>query len=409
MKNVPELRFDGFDGEWEEVKFETIANIVRGASPRPIADERWFDKNSDVGWLRISDVTNQNGRIHELEQKLSLDGQEKTRVYKTPHLILSIAASVGKPVINYINTGVHDGFLIFEDPIFNLEFMFQLLDKIQLTWSKYGQPGSQVNLNSEIVKNRKIHIPSFDEQNKNGELFKKIDALIEIQEDKVSKMEDFKKSMLQKMFPKKDKLIPEFRFDGFNEEYKEVYLTDIGKNIKGMSYSKKDVDNEKGGSEFIHYGMMFTDYASLITDSIYKVVDKPNSVKSKVGDLIMPASSTTSDNDIVSASAVAKDGIIYGGDINIIRTNDIDLAVYLSYYITGTELKNLIFKNVEGTTIHHLYFKSLKNITVKLPPMEEQKMINKLFINIDKRILKEEKLLDSYKLMKKSLLQKMFV
>ena len=78
MRKVPELRFAGFDGEWEEVKFETLANIVRGASPRPIADERWFDESSDVGWLRISDVTNQNGRIHELEQKLSLDGQTKT-------------------------------------------------------------------------------------------------------------------------------------------------------------------------------------------------------------------------------------------------------------------------------------------------------------------------------------------
>lgn len=409
MKNVPQLRFAGFDEEWEVVKFETLANIVRGASPRPIADDRWFDESSDVGWLRISDVTNQNGRIHELEQKLSLDGQAKTRVYKTPHLILSIAASVGKPVINYINTGVHDGFLIFEDPIFNLEFMFQFLDKIQLSWSKYGQPGSQVNLNSDIVKNRKIYLPTLDEQNKNGELFRKIDALIEKQEGKVSKMEDFKKSMLQKMFPKKGELIPEFRFSGFHGNYEGVYLTNIGENLKGSIYSKKDTEENNGNSEFIHYGMIFTEYSSIITESSYKVIEKPNSVKSKVGDLIMPASSTTSDNEIVSASAIGKEGIIYGSDINIIRTNDIDLALYLSYYITGTELKNLIFKNVQGTTIHHLYFSSLENITVLLPSTEEQRTINRFFRNIEKEIAVEEKLLESYKQMKKSLLQKMFV
>lgn len=87
-----------------------MSEIIRGASPRPIQDPKWFDDNSDVGWLRISDVTNQNGRVKFLEQKISKLAQKKTRVLETPHLLLSIAASVGKPVINYTKTGVHDGF-----------------------------------------------------------------------------------------------------------------------------------------------------------------------------------------------------------------------------------------------------------------------------------------------------------
>ena len=197
---VPEFRFAGFDGEWEERDLGSLSNIVRGASPRPIADPKWFDDNSDIGWLRISDVTTQNGRIYELEQKLSVEGQKKTRVYKTPHLILSIAASVGKPVINYINIGVHDGFLIFEDPKFDLEYMFQWLDSIQLSWSKYGQPGSQVNLNSDIVKNRKIILTNLEEQEKIGQFFKKLDTQIENEERLLDSYKMMKKSLLQKMF-----------------------------------------------------------------------------------------------------------------------------------------------------------------------------------------------------------------
>ncbi|PQM19268.1 restriction endonuclease subunit S, partial [Streptomyces xinghaiensis] len=108
----PQLRFKGYTDPWEQRKLKELANIVRGASPRPIQDPKWFDDTSEVGWLRIADVTDQNGRIHHLEQRISALGQEKTRVLATPHLLLSIAATVGKPVVNYVKTGVHDGFLI---------------------------------------------------------------------------------------------------------------------------------------------------------------------------------------------------------------------------------------------------------------------------------------------------------
>lgn len=169
---------------WEQRKLGELSEIVRGASPRPIQDPKWFDESSDIGWLRISDVTNQNGRVHFLEQKISKLAQEKTRVLETPHLLLSIAASVGKPVINYTKTGVHDGFLIFINPKFDLYFMFQWLEMFKPIWQKYGQPGSQVNLNSDIVKNHKINIPSDHEQEHIGQFFEKIDKLITLHQRK---------------------------------------------------------------------------------------------------------------------------------------------------------------------------------------------------------------------------------
>ncbi len=162
-----------------------LADIVRGASPRPIQDPKWFDDNSEVGWLRISDVTEQNGRIYNLEQKISKAGEEKTRVLTEPHLLLSIAATVGKPVVNYVKTGVHDGFLIFLNPKFHQEFLFQWLERFRPFWQKYGQPGSQVNLNSELVKNQDILIPSIEEQEQIGNFFKQLDDTIALHQRKV--------------------------------------------------------------------------------------------------------------------------------------------------------------------------------------------------------------------------------
>ena len=184
-ETVPEVRFPGFTDAWEQRKLGDLAEIVRGASPRPISDPKWFDDNSDIGWLRISDVTNQNGRIYYLEQHISKLGQEKTRVITEPHLLLSIAATVGKPLINYIKTGVHDGFLIFLNPKFDLEYMYQWLEMFRPKWNKYGQPGSQVNLNSNLVRKQKIALPNKKEQQMISSFLKQLNSLIALYQRKL--------------------------------------------------------------------------------------------------------------------------------------------------------------------------------------------------------------------------------
>lgn len=199
-EQVPKLRFSGFSGEWRETTIGQLSHIRRGASPRPIQDSKWFDSKSDIGWLRIADVTEQGGRIHHLEQRISKLGQEKTLVLTKTHLILSIAATVGKPVLNYIKTGVHDGFIVFVNPKFDLEYMFQWLEMFKPNWKKYGQPGSQVNLNSELVKQQSILIPNFEEQKKIGEFFKQLDDVIALNEKKLKDYQQLKKALLQRMF-----------------------------------------------------------------------------------------------------------------------------------------------------------------------------------------------------------------
>lgn len=197
---IPELRFKGFTNTWEQRKLGDLAEIVRGASPRPISDPKWFDNDSSVGWLRIADVTAQDGRIRYLEQKISELGQEKTRVIKTPHLLLSIAATVGKPVINYVPTGVHDGFLIFINPKFNILYTFWWLEMFREKWNKYGQPGSQVNLNSDLVKNQVINIPNEKEQEKISSFLEFLDKIITLHQRKLDRLISIKKALLQQLF-----------------------------------------------------------------------------------------------------------------------------------------------------------------------------------------------------------------
>ncbi|STQ46438.1 Type I restriction modification DNA specificity domain [Ewingella americana] len=234
---IPEIRFEVFSGEWEEKVLGELAEIVRGASPRPIEDPKWFDSQSSVGWLRIRDVTEQDGRIHYLEQRISKLGQEKTRVLHEKHLLLSIAASVGKPVVNYVETGVHDGFLIFKKPLFELEFMYQWLKSFEAKWQQFGQPGSQVNLNSDIVKSQVVAIPTNEEQTAIGNYFQKLDVLINQHQQKHDKLCNIKKAMLEKMFPKQGETIPEIRFKGFSGKWEEKVLNNEVELFSGLTYS----------------------------------------------------------------------------------------------------------------------------------------------------------------------------
>ena len=199
-KEYPNLRFKGFTDAWEQRKLKELGNIKRGASPRPISDPKWFDENGKYGWLRISDVTSQNGQVFQIDQHLSSIGEEKTVLISSPHLIISIAATVGKPCINYIPTAIHDGFVAFLDYKFNLDFMFEWFNKNQNIWLKYGQPGAQINLNSSIIGNQKIKMPEENEQENIAKLFNILNNLLALYENKQQHLTEIKKTLLNTMF-----------------------------------------------------------------------------------------------------------------------------------------------------------------------------------------------------------------
>ncbi|MEN3087602.1 restriction endonuclease subunit S [Lacticaseibacillus paracasei] len=206
---------------WEKRKLGELANIRRGASPRPIKSKKWFSQTSQVGWIRISDVTEQNGRIHQVEQHLSDAGQKKTLVLKSKHLLLSIAATVGKPVQNYIQVGVHDGFIVFMDPKFDLDFMFYFLEKYRPNWARFGQPGSQININSELVRDLVVSIPTVHEQDAVAQFIITLDNLIAATQDKIGALEQVKETLSKNLFDQS------WRFKEYSTPWKENKLKDI--------------------------------------------------------------------------------------------------------------------------------------------------------------------------------------
>jgi type I restriction enzyme S subunit len=196
-----EVRFrDEEFGEWEEKRLGEIADVRRGASPRPITDPKWFDENSKIGWVRISDVTKAKKLLRATEQYLSDEGISKSRLVKKGNLIMSICATIGKPIYTDFDVCIHDGFVVFENLKGVPEFIFYYLEMIQKKWYDYGQPGTQVNLNSEIVNNESVPFPHLKEQTKIAGFLSALDEKIAGVAAQIEKMEKWKKGLLGEMF-----------------------------------------------------------------------------------------------------------------------------------------------------------------------------------------------------------------
>ena len=199
-----ELRFKQDDGsdfpDWEEKTLGEISKIKRGASPRPISSPIWFSTKSEIGWVRISDVTKSNKYLEETEQYLSEAGIKKSRFVPYGNLIMSICATIGKPIITKMDVCIHDGFVVFEKLQEDITFIYFLLTNIEVNWQKYGQPGIQVNLNTDIVSNESVLLPCLEEQEKIANFLTAIDRKIETLSRQIKQTEQFKKGLLQKMF-----------------------------------------------------------------------------------------------------------------------------------------------------------------------------------------------------------------
>jgi len=185
---------------WQIKKLGDVCEIKRGASPRPISDSKWFDDDSKIGWVRISDVTKSDKYLEKTEQYLSNAGISKSRLVKKGNMIMSICATIGKPIYTNFDVCIHDGFVVFENLTLDKEFLYYYLDFIQLNWYKYGQPGIQVNLNSEIVNNESVVVPVIEEQIKIAEFLSKFDEKIKLENELLTQYENQKKYLLQNLF-----------------------------------------------------------------------------------------------------------------------------------------------------------------------------------------------------------------
>ena len=148
---------------WAVKEIKRVSIVQRGASPRPIDNEIYFDENGEYAWVRIADVSAAGMYLRKTTQRLSKIGQSLSVSLRPGSLFLSIAGSVGKPCITTIKCCIHDGFVYFPLWYGDSRFLYYLFASEQ-PYKGLGKLGTQLNLNTDTVGSIVAGFPPLAEQ-----------------------------------------------------------------------------------------------------------------------------------------------------------------------------------------------------------------------------------------------------
>lgn len=197
------------DGElpkgWKKVKVSEISNVVRGGSPRPAGDPKFYD--GKIPFLKVRDITKDSGTyLTTFEYTIKDAGLHKTRQIKPNTLLLSNSgATLGVPKICMIDATMNDGIAAFLelDQRSNLFLYYFWLSKTR-ELRNINMGAAQPNLNTDIIKNYLVPYCSFEEQQLIvSELESKLTVCDKIEEtisQSLQQAEMLRQSILKKAF-----------------------------------------------------------------------------------------------------------------------------------------------------------------------------------------------------------------
>jgi len=407
QKNIPELRFPEYSGEWGIKKLNEIASkIGDGIHGTPKYDdegEYYFINGNNLVEGRIL-ITDNTKRVDENEfQVHKRDLSERT-------LLLSINGTIGN--LAYYNgeavmLGKSAAYINIDEG-YDLQFSFHTLmtNRIQSYFNSELTGTTIKNLSLKTIRGTKISLPSLPEQQKIASFFTAIDKKISQLKQKKTLLEQYKKGVMQKIFSQEIR----FRDDNGQEfpmwEKKrlgEVLYEHLDKNDNDVFSEVFSVAKEKGViNQIEHLGRSFA--AKSITH--YKLIHNHDIVYTK---------SPTSDFPfgIIKQNMTGRTGVVsplYGVFKPETKALGFILHNYfLSWINTYNYLKPLVQKGAKNTmNINNHDF--LNGAKLSLPvSVDEQKKIANFISTIDNKINHTQTEIEKAELWKKGLMQKMFV
>lgn len=186
---------------WETASISRVTTVVRGASPRPAGDPRYFN-GQDVPWITVAEVTKDDGKyITSTESYLTEEGAKYSRVVEKGTLLLSNSgATLGVPKVTLITGCINDGSVAFLDLRVEQMYLLYIFKSRTLELRKQMQGYGQPNLNTTIIKSIAIPLPHAEEQKSICDYLDKrckaVDNAIEIKEKVVDRLAEYKKSLI---------------------------------------------------------------------------------------------------------------------------------------------------------------------------------------------------------------------
>lgn len=396
IKIQPKIRFKEFDNSWKKTKFKLFISKAG-------------KKNSANNDFPAYSVSNKVGLIPQNEQ---FEGGRLDFLEKTSYKIVNPKEFAYNPArINVGSIGFNDlGFPVLVSSLYVVVKMSEALNNdYVLQYIKSPEFIKEVKKNTEgsvreylffeSLKNVKLpYTELIAEQIQIASFFKKLDEMIDLQQQCLDDYKQLKKAMLQKMFPKNNEKIPQIRFNEYTNTWKLRMLNELAEfNPKSNLPDKFE----------------YVDLESVIgTELIRHRTEKKDSSPSRAQRLAQK-------NDVFYQTVrpyqknnylfdLPYDNYVFSTGYAQMRPKN--SGYFLLTLIQEDKFVNRVLERSTGTSYPAINSNDLAKLPVKVPAdIEEQQKIGSFFKQLDDTIALHQSKLDSYKEFKKAMLQRMFI
>ena len=199
-QTVPEIRLDGFEGEWELLEINDLADDFQsGGTPKTNVQEYW---DGDIPWIQSSDLETNCLFEIKVQKSISEKGLKNSSAKIIPKDSIAVVTrvGVGKLAVMRHEYATSQDFLSLSNLKSNIEFTAYLLYRLLQNEVTQLQGTSIKGITKVELLSKKVLIPSFSEQQAIGAYFSNLDNLIAVYQEKISQLETLKKKLLQDMF-----------------------------------------------------------------------------------------------------------------------------------------------------------------------------------------------------------------
>ncbi|TCF01391.1 restriction endonuclease S subunit [Bifidobacterium longum subsp. longum] len=392
---VPAIRFAGFTDPWEQRKLGELALTYSGGTPSA-GNSAYY--GGEIPFIRSAEID-----CDSTELSLTVAGLNNSSaklVDKGMVLYAMYGATSGEVAISKIKGAINQAILAMDasDMAAN-RFIAYWLRRQKKSITETFLQGGQGNLSGAIIKELGIPQPSLDEQRQIGSFFSNLDDLITLHQRKYDKLVIFKKSMLEKMFPKDGESVPEIRFAGFTDPWEQRKASEVFQIVDDRGHPTLPVL-----SATQNQGMIYRDDSGR-----YIGHDESNEIGYK---RVLPGDFVVHLRSFQGGFAHSQYEGITSPAYTVFRAKEPTSHSdrfwkhwFMSeHFIAG--LSTVTYGIRDGRSISVDEF---MNTFLAFPAVEEQAAISRLFDYLDDLITLHQRKLELLQNIKKSLLDKMFV
>jgi len=392
--------------EWEVVKLgEVCTKIKAGGTPLTSKKEYY---NGNIPFVKIEDMTSSYKYIKSTLTSITEAGLKNSSAWLVPvkSLLVAMYGSIGAIAINEIEVATNQAILAIlpNNEKTNVEFLFYLLTHLKPLLKKHAKQTTQANLTAEIIKNFKIALPNYFEQQRIAEILSTVDKAIQKTDDIIAKTERLKKGLMQDLLTKGigHKEFKDTEIGEIPKEWEVKKIREIGELSRGLSYRghEKFAEEVSGGYLFLTLnsikeggGLKEDGWSWIRTDRLRE----RHFVRE--GDIVIANTEQSKDGSLLGSPALVhfpswykKDVAVYSHHISKLQLNINLYNQFLFYYLS--HVQPLARNYQSGTNVWHLNLDAWSNeLLIPIPPLPEQQKIAEILSTVDEKLetLRREK------------------